>query len=143
MRRSRGISMHSQYRGLRAGDASHLSNVNSPETLMPSPTTPTVPVVQTVPSAPPVNNSRHKYLFVVGTVLLVDVCFLVPYSAIQVVSFLHVSSLLHDPNESMAVRWILQVGDIVYVYVNIMVSYLIDTHRCARRMSADMLFSNA
>ncbi|GMT12299.1 hypothetical protein PFISCL1PPCAC_3596, partial [Pristionchus fissidentatus] len=34
--------------------------------------------------------SRHKYLIVIGTVLLVNVIFLIPYSGIQIVNFLRV-----------------------------------------------------
>ncbi|KAK6042733.1 hypothetical protein COOONC_19761, partial [Cooperia oncophora] len=34
--------------------------------------------------------SRHKYIYVIGTVLIVDLLFLCPYSGIQLVAFLHI-----------------------------------------------------
>ena len=46
---------------------------------------------------------------IAGTVLLVDFFFLVPYSAIQIVSFLHLSSVIVDPSGTATVRWVLQV----------------------------------
>lgn len=56
---------------------------------------------------------RHKYLLVIGLVLIVDVLFLVPYSFIQIVQYVYISS--GDSNgaaSSMAwaeSRWILQL----------------------------------
>ncbi|GMS81564.1 hypothetical protein PENTCL1PPCAC_3739, partial [Pristionchus entomophagus] len=38
--------------------------------------------------------SRHKYLIVIGTVLLVNVLFLIPYSGIQILHFLHVKEVI-------------------------------------------------
>lgn len=53
--------------------------------------------------------SRHKYLIVIGTVLFVDILFLFPYSAIQMVAFLHLHNMLIASNRSTLIRWGLQV----------------------------------
>ncbi len=68
--------------------------------------------------------SRHKYLIVIGSVLFVDILFLFPYSAIQLVAILHLvehmgiiliyfSFLPFQNNllssESILFRWSLQV----------------------------------
>ncbi len=54
--------------------------------------------------------SRHKYILVIGTVLFVDILFLVPYSLIQMLSVLHLrNSFIAAPLRSALVRWILQI----------------------------------
>ncbi|KAI6228697.1 Beta-2 adrenergic receptor [Aphelenchoides fujianensis] len=53
--------------------------------------------------------SRHKYLLVIGSVLFVDILFLLPYSGIQLVAFLHLNNLLVTSPSSALIRWGLQV----------------------------------
>uniref|UniRef100_A0A914USU3 G-protein coupled receptors family 1 profile domain-containing protein n=1 Tax=Plectus sambesii TaxID=2011161 RepID=A0A914USU3_9BILA len=53
--------------------------------------------------------SRHKYLIVIGSVLFVDVLFLLPYSAIQMVAFLHLNNFLSSSSSSTLIRWSLQI----------------------------------
>ncbi|NP_001343845.1 G-protein coupled receptors family 1 profile domain-containing protein [Caenorhabditis elegans] len=53
--------------------------------------------------------SRHKYIYVIGSVLIVDLLFLCPYSGIQMVSFLHINNFLQITHGSTLIRWWLQV----------------------------------
>lgn len=53
--------------------------------------------------------SRHKYIYVIGTVLIVDLLFLCPYSGIQLVAFLHINHLIEITHSSTLIRWWLQV----------------------------------
>ncbi|KJH50169.1 hypothetical protein DICVIV_03677 [Dictyocaulus viviparus] len=53
--------------------------------------------------------SRHKYIYVIGTVLIVDLLFLFPYSGIQLVAFLHINRLIEITHSSTLIRWWLQV----------------------------------
>ena len=53
--------------------------------------------------------SRHKYLIVISSVLFVDILFLLPYSAIQMVSLLHLSNVLATSSSSVLIRWALQI----------------------------------
>lgn len=41
---------------------------------------------------------RHKYLLVIGSVLIVNVLFLIPYSAIQLLSLMHINELIILPH---------------------------------------------
>ncbi|CAI4223516.1 unnamed protein product [Auanema sp. JU1783] len=52
---------------------------------------------------------RHKYIYVIGSVLMVDLLFLCPYSGIQIVSFLHINGFLQITHSSTFIRWWLQV----------------------------------
>ncbi|CAD6190067.1 unnamed protein product [Caenorhabditis auriculariae] len=53
--------------------------------------------------------SRHKYIYVIGSVLIVDLLFLCPYSGIQLVAFLHINNLIEITHGSTLIRWWLQV----------------------------------
>ncbi|KAK6754595.1 hypothetical protein RB195_013534 [Necator americanus] len=53
--------------------------------------------------------ARHKYIYVIGTVLIVDLLFLCPYSGIQLVAFLHINHLIEITHSSTLIRWWLQV----------------------------------
>uniref|UniRef100_A0A8R1HTN8 G_PROTEIN_RECEP_F1_2 domain-containing protein n=1 Tax=Caenorhabditis japonica TaxID=281687 RepID=A0A8R1HTN8_CAEJA len=53
--------------------------------------------------------SRHKYIYVIGSVLIVDLLFLCPYSGIQMVAFLHINNLIEITHGSTLIRWWLQV----------------------------------
>ncbi|CAB3396464.1 unnamed protein product [Caenorhabditis bovis] len=53
--------------------------------------------------------SRHKYIYVIGSVLIVDLLFLCPYSGIQMVAFLHINNLIEITRGSTLIRWWLQV----------------------------------
>uniref|UniRef100_A0A1I7U7X6 G_PROTEIN_RECEP_F1_2 domain-containing protein n=1 Tax=Caenorhabditis tropicalis TaxID=1561998 RepID=A0A1I7U7X6_9PELO len=53
--------------------------------------------------------SRHKYIYVIGSVLIVDLLFLCPYSGIQMVSFLHINNFIQISHGSTLIRWWLQV----------------------------------
>ncbi|KAI6213704.1 Beta-2 adrenergic receptor [Aphelenchoides besseyi] len=53
--------------------------------------------------------SRHKYLIVIGSVLFVDILFLLPYSGIQLVALLHLNNVLTTSPRSALVRWGLQI----------------------------------
>uniref|UniRef100_A0AC35U971 G_PROTEIN_RECEP_F1_2 domain-containing protein n=1 Tax=Rhabditophanes sp. KR3021 TaxID=114890 RepID=A0AC35U971_9BILA len=54
--------------------------------------------------------SRHKYLIVIGTVLFVDILFLLPYSTIQMVSILYITNKLSTSEVlSSTIRWGLQL----------------------------------
>ncbi|KAE9413430.1 hypothetical protein Angca_002098, partial [Angiostrongylus cantonensis] len=53
--------------------------------------------------------SRHKYIYVIGTVLIVDLLFLFPYSGIQLVAFLHINHFIEISQGSTLIRWWLQV----------------------------------
>ncbi|CAJ0591422.1 unnamed protein product [Cylicocyclus nassatus] len=52
---------------------------------------------------------RHKYIYVIGTVLIVDLLFLCPYSGIQPVAFLHINHLIEITHSSTLIRWWLQI----------------------------------
>ncbi|CAJ0591414.1 unnamed protein product, partial [Cylicocyclus nassatus] len=52
---------------------------------------------------------RHKYIYVIGTVLIVDLLFLCPYSGIQLVAFPHINHLIEITHSSTLIRWWLQV----------------------------------
>lgn len=52
---------------------------------------------------------RHKYLLVIGLVVLIDVIFLVPYCVIQILQFVHLSNQGQNPGLSQSwtrSRWI-------------------------------------
>ncbi|PAV69215.1 hypothetical protein WR25_01557 [Diploscapter pachys] len=53
--------------------------------------------------------SRHKYIYVIGSVLLIDILFLCPYSGIQLVAFLHINNIIEISHGSTLIRWWLQV----------------------------------
>ncbi|CAI5452715.1 unnamed protein product [Caenorhabditis angaria] len=53
--------------------------------------------------------SRHKYIYVIGSVLIVDLLFLFPYSGIQVVSFLHIKQYIEVSHYTTVLKWWLQV----------------------------------
>uniref|UniRef100_A0A0K0FLJ0 G_PROTEIN_RECEP_F1_2 domain-containing protein n=1 Tax=Strongyloides venezuelensis TaxID=75913 RepID=A0A0K0FLJ0_STRVS len=53
--------------------------------------------------------SRHKYLIVIGSVLFVDILFLIPYSTIQMISILYITNKLSTSALSSTIRWGLQL----------------------------------
>uniref|UniRef100_A0A0K0ERX8 G_PROTEIN_RECEP_F1_2 domain-containing protein n=1 Tax=Strongyloides stercoralis TaxID=6248 RepID=A0A0K0ERX8_STRER len=53
--------------------------------------------------------SRHKYLIVIGSVLFVDILFLIPYSTIQMISILYITNQLSTSIISSTFRWGLQL----------------------------------
>ena len=53
--------------------------------------------------------SRHKYIYVIGSVLLIDILFLGPYSGIQRVAFLQINNIIEISHGSTLIRWWLQV----------------------------------
>ncbi|CEF63744.1 G protein-coupled receptor, rhodopsin-like family and GPCR, rhodopsin-like, 7TM domain and 7TM GPCR, serpentine receptor class x (Srx) family-containing protein [Strongyloides ratti] len=53
--------------------------------------------------------SRHKYLIVIGSVLFVDILFLIPYSTIQMISILYITNKLSTSALSSTFRWGLQL----------------------------------
>ena len=57
--------------------------------------------------------NRHKYIMVIGMVLLVDILFLVPYSILQILSFLHIGQTISADGTgrhwSLGFRVLLQV----------------------------------
>ncbi|KAK6019016.1 hypothetical protein OSTOST_15364 [Ostertagia ostertagi] len=53
--------------------------------------------------------SAQVYFYVIGTVLIVDLLFLCPYSGIQLVAFLHINHLIEITHSSTLIRWWLQV----------------------------------
>uniref|UniRef100_A0A0N4ZKR1 G_PROTEIN_RECEP_F1_2 domain-containing protein n=1 Tax=Parastrongyloides trichosuri TaxID=131310 RepID=A0A0N4ZKR1_PARTI len=53
--------------------------------------------------------SRHKYLIVIGSVLFVDILFLIPYSAIQMISILYITNKLGNSAIGLSFRCGLQL----------------------------------